>query len=106
MFCSPRDDEVKLSDVGLATFVGDEESYYFDGGMGPENYRAPELIASEIKPKKKDLYSADLWSLGVVLLELCLLRPRIIKVGTAVQDRQRVIVKCLEEASGMYSGIM
>ena len=75
-------DGVKLSDVGLATFVGDEESYYMEAGHGPENYRAPELLINSTKLKKKDLYSADLWSLGLALLELCLLRPRIIKSGT------------------------
>ena len=78
-------DGIKLSDVGLATFVGDEELYYMeDAGHGPESYRAPELLlVNDSKPKKKDLYTADLWSLGLALLETCLLRPRLIKPRTS-----------------------
>ena len=95
-------DGIKLSDVGLATFVGDEESYDMEAGHGPENYRAPEVMFGDMKLKKKDLYSADLWSLGVVLLELCLLRPRLIKSGSNAGDREKLIAQCLEEARGRY----
>lgn len=97
--------DVKLADVGLATVVSDEELYYLEAGLGPESYKAPELMSNAMKLKKKDLYSADLWSLGLVLIELCLLRTRLIKPGTSTQQKQEVMTNCLEEVRLRYNDI-
>ena len=65
--------KAKLSDIGLAKFVADGETSYFDPErFGTINYMAPELFQTDNQSfKKKDWYKADAWSLGVVIAELC-----------------------------------
>jgi len=65
---------LKLSDVGGAKFVGDEESLQIVSDVaGTTAYLAPELVDKQML-KKKSLHKTDLWSLGVVAAELCLLQ--------------------------------
>jgi len=66
---------MKIADVGIAKHVEDEDSYQtFTGQAGTYEYSAPEIVgANHRKNKKNVLPKADIWSLGVVILELCLL---------------------------------
>jgi len=65
---------IKLSDVGGAKFVGDEESLQIVSDVaGTSAYLAPELADKQML-KKKSLNKTDLWSLGIVAAELCLLQ--------------------------------
>jgi len=61
---------LKIADVGIAKHVEDEESYHtITGQKGTYFYTAPEILGE--KAKKSQLSKADVWSLGVVILELC-----------------------------------
>ena len=63
---------VKIADVGIAKHVEDEDSYHtITGQKGTYFYTAPEILGE--KPKKGQLSKADVWSLGVIILELCAL---------------------------------
>lgn len=100
--------ELKLADIGIAKFVADDEtSYYVNDIAGtqlyssPESYHNPEL-------KKRDLYKTDAWSLGVVIAELCLLKPRLVEVARPMpdEDREASIKTKLAELNGKYSPVL
>ena len=67
-----HNDEAKITDIGAAEFVsmGDSQASVksrFENRM----YKAPEMIDSDIRIKKRELFCADVWSLGVIIMELC-----------------------------------
>lgn len=96
--------EVKLADVSIAAFAEDKEQHHNETKTYRlEAYRAPEMLEQNAKHKKKDLYSADLWSLGLVLLEMCLLEPGILKAKLSVEEREQLVKKKLEQAAKGYS---
>jgi len=84
---------VMLSDIGSAKYIPEEDSYNrATHPRGAENYKAPEIIQHERDYKsddedekendskknilrKDDLFLADSWSLGLAILEMCLLKP-------------------------------
>ena len=97
-------DKLKLADVSLTSLIEDQEQYRLLGGLsGPENHLAPEMLSEDYRPKKGDFYSADLWSLGLVMLEMCLLNTKLIKSQMTVEERRKAIQDGLEEAKLTYS---
>jgi len=61
---------LKIADVGIAKHVENEDSYQtVTGQKGTYQYSAPEILGA--KAKKDLLANADVWSLGVVIFELC-----------------------------------
>jgi len=68
-----EDGKLKIADVGIAKHVDEEDSYQtLTGQLGTYQYSAPEIIrANRIADKKRILPKGDVWSLGVVMLELC-----------------------------------
>jgi len=38
-------------------------------------YTAPEIVIQAKDMKKRELHQGDVWSLGIIILELCLLKP-------------------------------
>ena len=76
----------KLSDIGVARFVGDQGTSFLDTNIaGTPYYIAPEVKEIDPKFKNKDWYKSDAWSLGVVIADLCLLKPKI-ETPFTVQD--------------------
>ena len=59
--------EVKIGDFGISKIIGDYE--YIMASCGTLDYSAPEVLKRE-----KFNYEPDIWSLGVILYELCTLR--------------------------------
>ncbi|KAF5948577.1 hypothetical protein HYC85_014534 [Camellia sinensis] len=70
-----KNNNIKIGDFGLATFVPDGVSVKISGGVRNMAYRAPELIAQEkAKAKANDTISitqkADIFSVGLLLCDL------------------------------------
>jgi len=120
------DDEgnMKLSDIGSAKSIEDEDLFdMFSGSDGAVLYKAPEIIKheralqeSDLKIederkaflmesllKKENLFLADAWSLGLTLLEICLLKVRLVHLN----DPEERLQKLRAETSQRYqSGIL
>ncbi|KAL0480307.1 Nek2 [Acrasis kona] len=61
--------DVKLGDFGLARMLG-EDSHYAKTNVGTPYYMSPEQINEKAYDEK-----SDIWSLGCVIYELCMLSP-------------------------------
>ena len=64
-----KDNSVKLGDFGIARVLGNTREKA-KTMVGTPYYLSPELVES--KPYN---FKSDIWSLGVVLYELCALKP-------------------------------
>jgi len=98
----------KLADIGIAKFVPeDETSYLVNDIAGTPLYSAPET-SNNPQLKKRDLYKADAWSLGVVIADLCLLKTRLIESGRPLpnEDRHLQIKEKLKGLEGKYSKVL
>ena len=95
--------KVKLADIGIAHFIGDDQTYLMDDRAGTKPYMAPEVINSDVeKIKNKDLLYGDLWSLGVLMLEVCLLEIVNIKSSAAPEILKQNILLQLRKADRLY----
>jgi len=94
---------LKITDVGIAKHVEEGDEYQtVTEQIGAYQYLAPEILGAERKDIKKDvLAKADIWSLGVVVLELCAFEFRLLNPvdqGT----REKKIQRYLEGFEGKY----
>jgi len=81
--------DAKLSDVGIAKHVEEEERYEpLTGQGGTVDYTSPELLKDKSKVTKESLAAADAWSLGLVMLELCVLGNRLINPFSSFEKIQ------------------
>jgi len=115
---------VKLSDIGSAKYVPDEDLYNsLTGAHGAENYKAPEIIEYqralekynlkseeekkknplEIVLKKDKLFLADSWSLGLTMLEIILLQSRLVNPRDPIPTIEEALQTVREEANKRYS---
>jgi len=75
---------LKVADIGIARhFEEDESLQTLSKKRGVYNYLAPEIFADNVK--NDSLPKADVWSIGVVILELCVADFRILN-GSAPRD--------------------
>ena len=118
---------IKLSDIGSAKFVPDEDFYHpMSKTAGAQNYKAPEIIKYERDLQEYNLfhkddnnnlpmantltkehhYLADSWSLGLTMLEMCMLVPRLINPYDSVQLIEERLQKLRKEAEKRYQGVI
>jgi len=116
---------IKLSDIGSAKFVPDEEFYNpMSKIAGAQNYKAPEIIKYERDLQEYNLfnnnnnlpientltkehhYLADSWSLGLTVLEMCMLVPRLINPYDSMQLIEERLQKVRKEAEKRYQGAL
>lgn len=75
-----KDNNVMIADLGLSNLVMDDTLFSHIGVAGTYGYYPPELhmTDSQVKStmKKKDLYKVDAWSLGITMLDMCLLKKK------------------------------
>jgi len=114
---------VKLSDIGSAKYVPDEDLYNpMTGAQGAENYKAPEIVEyqrllanynlkteeekkanpMENTLKKDSLFLADSWSLGLTMLEICLLQPTKVNPHASLPLIMESLQKKGQEARSRY----
>lgn len=95
--------------VEILTFTQDEEPYYENNDFGGlMSYLAPEMLSNENIPTDKhiSLISADLWSLGLLVLEMCVLKPSLLRLAMTRQHKQQIITKHIEEVRHRYDELI
>jgi TPR repeat protein/serine/threonine protein kinase len=98
---------IKLSDIGLGKHIADDEtSYLTKDKAGTPLYAAPEINSSDQALKRKDLYKTDLWSLGVVIAELCLLQTKAVNLTLTGRDRELDLAKKLASLKEKYNPVI
>jgi len=94
---------LKIADVGIAKHVEEEDGYQtLTEKIGTYQYSAPEILGAERKDLKKNaLAKADIWSLGVVILELCAFDLKLLNSLNREETKKR-IREHLESFQGRY----
>jgi len=78
---------VKLGDFGISSFLNHTHDF-LKSFAGTYMYLSPEIVNH--KPYN---YKADIWSLGVVLYELCALKPPFNVTGNNKKELEKKIRK-------------
>ena len=99
------DGNIKLADIGVANFVAEGESMQLHNGAnaGTPLYMAPEIPMRGHSLTKKDLYKSDIWSLGIVLVYLCLLKPEPISLHMSLEKKQAILNSNMNKIAEKYS---
>ncbi len=94
---------LRIADVGIAKHVSDEDLYQiFSGQKGTCRYSAPEVMEEDGVTKAR-LPKADIWSLGVVILELCLFGEKLPLNALSPRDQiQKTIGELMENIKGKF----
>ncbi len=81
-----------IADVGIAKHVEEGDEYQtVTEKIGTYQYSAPEILGAERKDIKKEaLAKADIWSLGVVILELCTFDLKLLNSSDREETRKRI----------------
>jgi len=100
--------KAKLSDIGIAKFVADDETSYLDQDRsGTPYYVAPELQNYNPDFQKKEFYKTDIWSLGVVIAELCLFEIKFIdKISNDLKEIEKKMIQLEEKFSSTLVDIL
>ena len=100
--------KAKLSDIGIAKFVADDETSYLDHDRsGTPYYVAPELQIYNPDFQKKEFYKTDIWSLGVVIAELCLFEIKFIdKISNDLKEIEKKMIQLEEKFSSTLVDIL
>ena len=95
-------DAAKLVCIGSKSLLSENQASSFLENIGL--YTPPEMMIDDDNQteKQNDLEARDLWSLGVLLLELCLCKFTGSNLDTKVQARENIINQCLNEVSKVY----
>jgi len=94
-----------IGDVGIAKHVEEEDSdQTLTGQIGTYQYSAPEIMGVGLGEKKKrGLAKADIWSVGVVILELCYFDFRLLNASLSQDKLQGRISEFVGSLEGKYS---
>jgi len=93
--------DVKIGDVGIAKHVEEEDSFYaITGQKGTYFYSAPEILGDQAK--KERLPKADVWSLGIVILELCSFNVKLLNSSLPQDKLQSKLDELLGNLKGKY----
>lgn len=99
-----EDDEVKIADFGIGEAQGWGTTLRAIEKAGSPFYAAPENLNPEIKLTNQDLFNADLWSLGMILFELCTqMDLRKLEFHSAPKKLEEDLQQKLRQAEGKYS---
>jgi len=97
-----EDDEMKLADIGPASLPKHE---VLESGMVLQAesrfYTAPELLNQKGHIKKADKATGDVWSLGVVFVEYCLLKQE--TINPHLNPKGIIVENLLNKVQKKYS---
>jgi len=92
---------LKIADVGIAKYVEDVEAKMLaSGNKGTFHYSAPEILGENATKDK--LPKADIWSLGIVILELCVLDFKQVNSQSSSDEVRQNIETHLRNLKGKY----
>jgi serine/threonine protein kinase len=93
--------DLKVADVGMAKHVEEEDSYQtLAGSVGTYQYSAPEILGK--KTTKEMLSKADIWSLGAVILELCVFDFRLLNAILPRDELQKTLNELFASLQGKF----
>lgn len=95
-------DIVKIADIGIAKYLDNVSATHVASTAGTPNYMAPEVVLKGSKLKKDELCIADLWSLGVTVLELCLVK-QVRAAAFGFPQRTEYLINLVMSLKGKYS---
>ena len=74
-----RDGNIKLSDFSLSRVIKEEDQlgiiYY---KIDTRYYASPEMMTPNIVVLGKEFFKVDVWGLGILIIELCLLKTKLL----------------------------
>jgi len=94
---------MKLSGIGSAKYVPEED--LCNSLAEAENNKAPEIIQQEKKAdpiKKDEVFLADSWGLGLIMLEICMLQSKLINTSDPAPTIEENLQKIYGEARKRY----
>ena len=88
---------LKLTDFSQAKFFKDKPSEKVNEVIGSYYYLSPDL--NPVKPglMNKELSRCDVWSVGIIMLEMCLIRKDLIRANENRQRKAEIVREYLEE---------
>jgi len=98
---------VRISDVGLSKHVSPEKlNEFISGHPGALGFQPPELVQHSDLLKKESLHLIDSWSLGLTVLELCILerKPVSVEKGKEGKEGKEAFLKKREEIEKQMEG--
>lgn len=96
-----------LANLSFAMYVDDEK--ITKQTVGHRSYQAPELKSDHTEIDKSELYKADIWSLGKVFAELCMLEVKNVKMQSTKNvktDVDNMLVQIEKRYSAELNGIL
>ena len=101
---------IKISDLCSSIIVTEEDQLALVDEKRLLNqtrqYKAPELSNIQKGIQKKDLFKTDVWSLGVVLVELCLIFPKPMAKYMLSKDKEKALEEILASVEKKYSRLL
>jgi len=96
--------KLRYSDIGMIKSTANGSTLP-DPGNKVENqfFVAPEMLVKLEQPKKKEVYKADAWSLGLILATLCLPELNTIDELMMTNKRYNWIIERLNQLQDQYS---
>jgi len=95
--------DIKLADISTGKFIpDDEETKFITLKAGGVVNSAPEMKNPTLQVRKMNIFKADCWSLGMIMLEICTLRPPLFKNDGLLQ----YIKDSLEEVERKYGAVL
>ena len=96
-----EDGIIHLADLGLGRFLCQGEASYLTLDAGTPKYMAPEWGISK-NLKRKELFKADVWSLGMTLLDICAKKIEGIRYDENTNKIEGIIKGRLAEVAESY----
>ncbi len=100
-----EDDELKLADIGPGSLP---KNQVLESGMVLQTesrfYTAPELLNQKGHVKKTDKAAGDIWSLGVVFAEYCLLKQE--TINPHLNPKEIIVENLLNKVQKKYSSAL
>lgn len=97
-----ENDGIKISDLGSSKYVFPDCPNTSDSIIGTQGYMAPEIEQSRLEKKERKWESSDIWSLGITIVELCLINPECIEYGFSEEKINQIILNNLAKIERMY----
>ena len=98
--------QVKIADIGIGKLIENEENDYLSRAVGIPLYTAPEVLSQASKIKKKGLLKGDIWSLGVIMAELCVPKLRLVSPNAPGKTNEANLAQILKGLEKRYNKVL